>query len=141
MKSKSCIKSHTERKYSATPIQFPASSDTSVFSSAMTLYLQQPPSKIWRRERDSNPRWVAPHLISSQAQSATLSSLRTDSFIGCDYRIFGKLNQQDFKQKNNVRCTIIKTPPAHRKTSKEYRPKSDDGALRPTYPYCMRGTD
>ena len=29
----------------------------------------------WRRERDSNPRCLAAHLISSQAHSATLSSL------------------------------------------------------------------
>lgn len=30
----------------------------------------------WRRERDSNPRWVAPHLFSRQAPSSTRSSLR-----------------------------------------------------------------
>ena len=86
-----------------TPCKPLAPSDTSVFSSAMTLYLQQPPSKIWRRERDSNPRWVAPHLISSQAQSTTLSSLRSDSLIECDCRAFGKLNQQNLQQ---TQCAI-----------------------------------
>ena len=30
----------------------------------------------WRRERDSNPRWVAPHTISSRARSATPAPLR-----------------------------------------------------------------
>ena len=95
-----CVKKHTKRKNSATQTQLPVSSDTSAFFSEMVLFFKNRPSKIWRRERDSNPRWVAPHLISSQAQSTTLSSLRTDSFIGCDYRIFGKLKQQDLKQKS-----------------------------------------
>ena len=94
MESQSCVASHTEQKHLATSIQLPVSLDASAFFSAMVLFFKNRPSKIWRRERDSNPRWVAPHLISSQAQSATLSSLRADSFIRYDYRTFGKLKQQ-----------------------------------------------
>ncbi|CAN5826951.1 hypothetical protein BH11MYX4_BH11MYX4_22610 [soil metagenome] len=33
-------------------------------------------STNWRRGRDSNPRWLAPHLISNQAPSTTRSPLR-----------------------------------------------------------------
>ena len=82
------------------------------FVSSITAF-----KKIWRRERDSNPRWVAPHLISSQAQSTTLSSLRADSLIGCDYRIFGKLNQRAAKQNDNV----LKTPSKHERAKKHPR--------------------
>ena len=35
-------------------------------------------TKIWRRERDSNPRYLAVNLISSQAHSTTLPSLRIE---------------------------------------------------------------
>ena len=31
---------------------------------------------MWRREWDSNPRWVAPHTLSKRADSAALASLR-----------------------------------------------------------------
>jgi hypothetical protein len=35
-----------------------------------------PPSETpWRREWDSNPRWVAPHTLSKRADSAALASL------------------------------------------------------------------
>ena len=30
----------------------------------------------WRREWDSNPRWVAPHTLSKRADSAALASLQ-----------------------------------------------------------------
>ena len=34
------------------------------------------PLLLWRRDRDSNPRYLAVHLISSQAPSTTRTSLR-----------------------------------------------------------------
>ena len=87
------------------------------FVSSITAFKKSGGERGIRRERDSNPRWVTPHLISSQAQSATLSSLRADSLIGCDYRMFGKLNQQAAKQNDNV----LKTPSKHERTKKHSR--------------------
>ena len=42
-------------------------------AASFAIFFEQ---KKWRRERDSNPRWVAPHHISNVAPSSTRPSLR-----------------------------------------------------------------
>ena len=55
--------------------------------------------QLWRRVRDSNPRWVAPHSISSAAPSTTRTTLHNIALI-C-YKIFLGLST---KRKTLPRC-------------------------------------